>query len=561
MEWEDGPNRQSSFHESEDSASSILSQDLMSETHTDREDLMAENRRLRERLAELEDAQERLRASEERYRLLFERNLAGVLVSRPDGQIVECNDALLRILGYESREEIIGLQAWNFYFSMADRQAFVQQLQAQGALVNHEIRFRRKDGSAAHCLTNVSLLRGSHGEQILHGTIVDVSAQRRLEEQVRQTLKMEAVGRLAGGVAHDFNGLLTVIIGYSEILLSTLEESDPSRSMVREIQKAGERGARLTRHLLAFSRKQILRPQELDLNQVVAELEAMLRRVVGENITLVVTCEPTLGRIHADVGQIEQVLVTLVVNARDAMPIGGQIFLDTANVDLPGDLTHVPSEVRPGHYVRLRIRDTGQGMDEETRAHLFEPFFTTKAVGEGTGLGLAMVYGVIKQSGGHVEVESAPNQGTTITLYLPRFEIAAPEPAVQANPFTPTLRGQTVLLVEDEAGVRKLARHLLESQGLNVLDAGNGPEALALAARRPGRIDLLVTDVIMPHMSGRELADRLTGQRPDLKVLFLSGYSQDVIGNQGILPEGVAFLSKPFTPAALAEQIHSLLKG
>jgi two-component system cell cycle sensor histidine kinase/response regulator CckA len=382
-----------------------------------------------------------------------------------------------------------------------------------------------------------------------------------LEEHYRQAQKMEAVGQLAGGIAHDFNNLLTVINGYSELLLLRYLKADhPSRKYLEEIKRAGERAATLTGQLLAFSRKQILQLQIVDLNTVVAEMDKMFRRLISEDIDLDTRLAPDLAPIKADRGQVEQVLLNLVVNARDAMPQGGKLTFETANVRLDQDYADEHAEVTPGEYVLLAVSDTGIGMTEEIKARIFEPFFTTKEEGKGTGLGLATCFGIIKQSKGHIGVYSEPGLGTTFKIYLPcATETTEPIAAREESETLP--RGtETILLVEDGEAVRVLAAQLLREQGYTVLEAGNGEEALRLTeAQIEPEIHLLLTDVVMPQMGGKELADRLQAERPNLKVLFTSGYTDDAIVHHGVLEPGIAFLEKPFTASTLLRKVRQTL--
>ncbi|HXV87148.1 MAG TPA: ATP-binding protein, partial [Gemmatimonadales bacterium] len=386
----------------------------------------------------------------------------------------------------------------------------------------------------------------------------DVTNQRRLEEQCRQSQKMEAIGQLAGGVAHDFNNILTAITGYSELVLTELADDSPLRADVAEIRKAADRAAVLTRQLLAFGRKQILAPRVLNLNQLVAGLDGLLRRTLGENIDIVTQLDPDLESVRADPGQLEQVIVNLAVNARDAMPEGGKLTIETRNVDLDESyaLEHLP--VEPGRFVLLAVSDTGVGMSEDTMAHIFEPFYTTKEKGKGTGLGLATVYGIVKQSDGFIWVYSEPGQGATFKIYLPLVE-AAPEAEARAAAAAVKGGNETILLVEDEAGVRALARRVLHGLGYAVLEAGDSGAAEILAGGYDGVIHLLVTDVVLPSGGGRQLADRLVSRRPGLRVLYMSGYTQNAIVHRGILEARTAFLHKPFSPQDLAARVRQVL--
>ncbi len=377
--------------------------------------------------------------------------------------------------------------------------------------------------------------------------------------QLEQAQKMDAIGRLAGGVAHDFNNLLTVILGRSDILLKPLKPEDPTRRGIELIQRTAGRAADLTRQLLAFSRKQVLEPVVLDLNVVTAEMKDMLSRLIGEDIALLTTPTPELGRVKADRGQIEQVVMNLAVNARDAMPQGGHLIVETANVDLDTEYIRRHVGARPGPHVMLAVSDSGLGIPREIQPHIFEPFFTTKEQGKGTGLGLATVYGIVKQSGGYIEVDSAPERGTTFRIYLPRIDAVAPAPDRAGRPGAPLGGTETILLVEDEEGVRELARDILRASGYTVLEARNGPEALLLCERHQGPLDLLLTDVVMPRMSGRELAERLASLRPDLNVLYMSGYTDDAVIRHGVLGAGTAFLQKPVTPTALIQCVRDTL--
>jgi signal transduction histidine kinase/CheY-like chemotaxis protein len=383
--------------------------------------------------------------------------------------------------------------------------------------------------------------------------------QRRLEEQLIESQKMEGIGRLAGGVAHDFNNLLTAILGYAELMESQLEDDEGLRTGLREIRLAGNRAAALTRQLLAFSSRQVLQPRTLDLNTVVSEVEKTLARLIGENVTLATRLEPALWSVKADPGQLEQVLMNLAVNSRDAMPEGGTLTFETANAVLDVDFAAVHPGAPPGEYVVLIVTDTGTGMTGEVRSHAFEPFFTTKERGKGTGLGLATAYGIVKQSGGYITVDSEAGRGTTFRIYLPRVEGTAVLPGRTASSSLLSVGTETILLVEDEAGVRRLSLTVLKAQGYVVLEAASGDMALEVARSETGPIHLVVTDVVMPGMSGRELWDHLRVLRPNSRVLFMSGYTDDVIARHGVLEPGIAFLQKPFTPLGLAQKVREVL--
>jgi len=422
---------------------------------------------------------------------------------------------------------------------------------------------RHKDGSWRILESTASPVCGDDG-QVEKLVIVnrDISDRKRLEEQFRQAQKMEAIGRLSGGVAHDFNNLLGVIIGYGEILQEGLAPEHPLRRSADEILAAGRRAASLTRQLLAFSRQQVLETKVLSLNTVVSNMETMLRRLIGEDIELTSNLESSLGTVKADPGQLEQVVMNLAVNARDAMPQGGKLIIETANTEM--DETFVrryPYPVQPGLYIRLTVSDTGTGMDAATRARIFEPFFTTKEKGQGTGLGLSMVYGVVKQSGGYIDAYSELGLGTTFKIYLPRVDEAVSPSAPQPTLAT-SLRGtETILLVEDEEALRILTRNLLELCGYQVMEAKNGAEALDLSQRYPGTVDLLLTDIVMPGINGRLLADQLIQLRPNIKVVYMSGYTGQAVGAHRILDPGSIFLQKPFTRDELARKIREALDG
>jgi two-component system cell cycle sensor histidine kinase/response regulator CckA len=504
-------------------------------------------------------AQEAMRESEERYRLLFERNLAGVYRMTLVGRILECNDALARIFGYASREEVVDRDIAVLYPDTRQRRGFFEAILRERSLANYEMRGARKDGGAAWTFQNAALLADEQaGEVIVEGTVVDVTERRQLEDQLRQSQKMEGIGQLAGGIAHDFNNLLTTVLGYSDMALSQLSPHDPIRDEIEEIRKAGERASNLTRQLLAFSRKQVFDPKVVDLNALLADSSRMLARLIGEHIRFVTRLEPELGNVRADPGQIEQVIVNLVVNARDAMPDGGALTVRTENADVDAAASRRHFGVAPGRYVVMAVEDTGVGIDPETQKRIFEPFFTTKETPRGTGLGLATVYGIVSQSGGQIFVSSAPGRGATFAIYLPRVdELAAAAAAAPAG--VPHRGSETILLVDDEDAVRGLTRRCLEASGYTVLQASNAEDALEIAARFAGRLDLLLTDVIMPGASGPELSRRLTEHRPGTRVLYVSGYTDAAMASHVALDDGASFLPKPFTPDTLARKVREVL--
>jgi PAS domain S-box-containing protein len=484
-----------------------------------------------------------------------------------EGGVVDANNALERMLGYTAEElAALPLEAYTDPDDAAHARALYREL-VDNRRPPYELdhSYVAKDGSVVWAHAAVTLVRDP-GQRPTFGIAMleDVTGRRELEEQLRQSQKMEAVGRLAGGIAHDFNNLLTAIGGYTELALRrTSPAAEEIRADLGEIKRASDRAAGLTRQLLAFSRKQILQPEVLKLSDLVAEMDTMLNRLIGETIEIVtITYGPGGSYVEADPGQLEQVIVNLVVNARDAMPDGGRITIETATVDLSIAEARAKESFEAGPYVVLTVRDNGDGIEPAALARIFEPFFTTKEAGKGTGLGLATVYGIVKQSGGFVEVESAPGEGAAFRIYLPRHHglSAAVSPAALAEPVAAAQHGETILLVEDEAVVRRLAREILEQTGYVVLEAPDALEALAIAQSHPEQIDLLVTDVVMPKLNGRELAERLTRVVGDLRVLYTSGYTDSEIVQDGTLLPGTAFLQKPFTVAQLVEKVRQLLE-
>ncbi len=507
--------------------------------------------------------EEALRRSEARYRSLVQSAVYGIYRSSLEGKFLDVNPALIAMLGYNSADEVLGLDPKREVFLDPNEQSrLIKEFERSGQLENLEVRWKRKDGDAITVrLSGRAANSPEEPDQVLEIIAEDVTEQRVLEDQFRQAQKMEAVGRLAGGVAHDFNNLLMVISGYTEILLERTERTNGVYPKIEAIQQAADRATTLTRQLLAFSRKQLLELKVVDVNAIVGDMERLLRPLIGETIELITRLSSDLGRTRADAGQVEQVIMNLVVNSKDAMPNGGKITIQTANVSLDDDVRHEYSYIQPGPYVMLSVSDNGQGMDKETQARIFEPFFTTKEKSKGTGLGLSTVYGIIKQSGGYVFVQSEVGRGTTFRIYLPRVEDAA-EPLSQMRASQAASGGsETVLLVEDEESVRQLVRETLEAKGYKVLEADQGDAALQVAAAHAGTIDMLITDVVMPGMSGRELAKQLCASRPQTRVLYLSGYTEDAIVHQGVLDPGTAFLQKPFTLQMLSRKVREALRG
>jgi PAS domain S-box-containing protein len=424
--------------------------------------------------------------------------------------------------------------------------------------IGMELAGRRKDGREFPVEVSLSYIQIPEGFFAI-AFVSDISERKRLEEQFMHAQKMEAVGRLAGGVAHDFNNMLTVISGYSRMTLDELAPVDPLREYAEECLKAAERAGALTSQLLAFSRRQIMQPRIISPNAVIGQAEKMLHRLIGEDVRLVLGLQPDVGNIRADPGHVEQAIMNLAVNARDAMPLGGQLTIETANVHLDENYARSHMGVHPGEFVMIAVSDNGTGMDAATRQRIFEPFFTTKEKGKGTGLGLATVYGIVKQTGGDIWVYSEPGKGSTFKLYFPR--IADPAENTAAAP-AESFEGEreTILVVEDEKAVRDLTVRMLERLGYHILTAGGGDEAIEIAKTHPGEISLLLTDVVMPNMSGRQLADALANHRPDMKVLYLSGYTEDTIVTHGVLEQGVEFLPKPFSREVLGKKLREVLE-
>jgi two-component system, cell cycle sensor histidine kinase and response regulator CckA len=551
----------------------------MKDRTKDQDQLIEELRFLRQRVQELEAGDEdrlrvqnELKESEKKFQQFYDEAPVGYHELDPKGRITRINRKELQMLGYAAGE-MLGKPVWNFFEEEdTTRKVILAKLEGDASFHNtFERTYRRKDGSTLPVLVEDRIIRDKDGQIIgIRSTVEDITERRRTEEalrkseeQLRQWQRVEAIGRLAGGVAHDFNNLLMTIKGCSELLLGAFDRRDPRREEVEEILKAADRATALTRQLLAFGRRQVLQPQILDLNAVVLNMDKMLRRLIGEDIQLVASLDPELWSVKVDPGMIEQVVMNLAVNSRDAMPSGGKLTIETSNAVHDEEYARQHVSVQAGYYVMLAISDTGCGMDKETQSHLFEPFFTTKETGKGTGLGLSTVYGIIKQSGGNIWAYSEPGLGTTFKIYLPRVEKAAKayRPRLKTKEAGAPGGTETILLVEDEDAVRTMVSKILKNKGYTVLEARQGNEAIEICERNEGSINLMVTDVIMPHMSGRELAARLAPKRPEMRVLYMSGYPDNTIVQHGVLEPGTAFLQKPFTINALELKVREVLDG
>jgi PAS domain S-box-containing protein len=523
-------------------------------------------------LVDLRDVTERVRTrealsgSESKLRRLVDSNIVGIFFADAEGKVREANDAFLKLTGFDREDLRQGRLSWDALMPAEYAQVHeevVREVMSHGVSSPHEKAYLRKDGGLVWVLVAAAALEGG-------GTVAFVldigdrkaaeAALRSNEEQMRQSQKMEAVGRLAGGIAHDFNNLLTAINGYSDLLLNLVGEENPMRPHLEEIRKAGDRAAALTRQLLAFSRKQVVVPKVIDVNAAVTDMGNLIRRLIGENIDLKVSLDPAAGRLKADPSLVQQVVLNLAINARDAMPAGGELRIETFPTALGRDAAGFHLKAAPGPYVAIAVKDNGTGMDDAIKEHLFEPFFSTKEKGKGTGLGLSTVYGIVKQFGGAIRVESRPDKGSAFTVYFPRIEEKV---SVAAEPAVPRENGskgdETILLVEDEEAVRKLARTILEDKGYTVVTAADGSEALRYFEAHRDGICLLLTDVVMPGMSGRELAEHVLDARPGIRVIFMSGYTEDAAVQRGIHNARVAFIAKPFSPEGLLLAVRETL--
>ncbi|MGB0036620.1 MAG: CHASE4 domain-containing protein [Candidatus Acidiferrales bacterium] len=509
-------------------------------------------------LEDLENTESDRHEGRTRLGVMVENMPAVLWTTDTDLRFTSSMGAGLEALGLK-KNEIVGKSLFEYF--RTDDPEFAPIVAHRKALAGESVTYEQ-EWERRIFESHVQPLHSSEGDLLgVIGVALDITDRKHLADQLRQSQKMQAVGELAGGVAHDFNNLLMVVKGHAEMLSDRMDEKSPLRTHVEQVQKAADRAASLTRQLLAFSRKQVLQPRVLDLNEVVQGMIQMFSRVMGGNIELTFVPGMKLSRVKADPGQVEQVLLNLVVNARDAMPDGGRITIETANVELDRAFAAKHSAMEPGRYVMMMVTDTGCGMDQQTQSRIFEPFFTTKSQGRGTGLGLATVYGVVKQSGGFIWVYSEVNRGTTFKVYLPEVTEKAEKRAPETGVTAPPPGNETILFVEDEESVRILVREYLEAIGYRVLEAADGVQALEIAGAQRGPIHLLITDVVMPRVSGRELATQLAPTRPDLKVLYISGYTDDSVFRHGVLEGGVAFLQKPFNLKALAQKIREVLEG
>jgi two-component system cell cycle sensor histidine kinase/response regulator CckA len=509
---------------------------------------------------EIKRNEQALRRSEARYRSLVQSSVYGIYRSSLEGRFLDVNPALITMLGYGSAEEVLLLDPEKDVFEQPEEHArLIEEFRSTGRMDGFEVKWKRKDGRPITVrISGRAVSSADEPADVLEAIAEDVTERRVLEDQFRQAQKMEAVGRLAGGVAHDFNNLLMVISGYTEVILTKLDVDHPLHEKGRAIQQAADRATTLTRQLLAFSRKQLLELKVVDVNAIVQDMERLVQPLIGEDVQLTTNLAREAVHTRADAGQLEQVLMNLVVNAKDAMLSGGKLTIQTQNLVVDESHRRGQTFILPGQYVILSVSDTGMGMDKETQSRIFEPFFTTKEKGKGTGLGLSTVYGIVKQSGGYVMVQSEKGHGTTFNIYLPRVEATAEQNVVQA-PRAAAGGSETVLLVEDEESVRQLVRETLQAKGYKVVEAENGEAGVAAAAKYEGKIHMVITDVVMPGMGGRELVKRLAESRPETKVLYLSGYTEDAIVNEGTIESGTAFLQKPFTLQNLSRKVREVL--
>jgi len=519
------------------------------------------NKNLHQEIEKNEKSKEDLRKSEERYRAYFEENIAGAYISSPQGQLITCNREYLRIFGFADKRQARDTDLTDIYNIKEDREKFLEALLKNRQVTGYETTFKRTDGTLVHLIENAAAVFDEKGNlKHIRGFLLDVTEKRSLESQLIQTQKMESIGRLAGGVAHDFNNMLNVILGHTDLALDKVDITAPLYNNLKQIRKAASHSADITKQLLGFARKQTISPRALDLNQTIEATLKMLRRLIGEDIDLLWQPAPTLWPVKIDPSQVDQILANLCVNAGDAIAERGKITIETGMKTFDKAYCADHAGFVPGDFVLLAVSDNGCGMDQVTLANLFEPFYTTKGVGKGTGLGLSTVYGIVKQNNGFINVYTEPEKGTTFHIYLPRHGDKTARVPEKTSAYLPTGKGETILIVEDEDAILELLQTMLLQLGYTVLAESSPGRALDLARDHDGRIHLLITDVVMPEMNGRELAGQLTAIYPKIKLLFMSGYTANVIAHQGVLDKGVHFIQKPFSMQDIAAQVHASLR-
>ena len=526
------------------------------------EEIQAINRQLQTEIGERQTAEETLLRSREKYKTLTENIDVGIYRNTvgSKGKFIEVNPALVRMFRYPSKEDLLNTPVSGLYQNPADRRTFNRRMLQDGFVKDEELQLIRKDKSHFTASVSAVVVRDDQGKvKYFDGIIEDITVRKRLEEQLRQSQKMEAVGRLSGGIAHDFNNLLTSIIGYSEISRMKLPAENPVNDFLKQILRAADHAKDLIQQLLAFSRKAMVQPRVINLNQVINDFRRILQRVLGENIRFEFRPQKDLGNVRVDPSQVEQIVMNLAVNSRDAMPNGGRLSIASLNTDLDAETVKQYPYVKPGRYVLLAVSDTGCGMTSEELSHVFEPFFTTKKKVGGTGLGLSTVYGIVKQNSGYINVYSEPDRGTTVKIYLPRVDDPADPPAPPLKSTSLPPGDETILIVEDEQAVREIASKVLRECGYRVETASSGEEALQIWKKAKRGFDLLLSDVVLPNVNGLQLAGKLREQQPSLKVLFMSGYAEDVVLPENRFPEDTEFIQKPFTSAALAHKIRRVL--
>ncbi|MCF8112321.1 MAG: response regulator [Desulfotignum sp.] len=519
------------------------------------------NTNLQQEINKHKKSQQALQKSEERYRAYFEENIAGAYISSPAGRLIACNREYLRIFGFSDRRQALDTALTDIYSIKADRQKFLESLLKNGRVSGYETTFKKTDGTLVHLIENAAAVFDENGNlQHIRGFLLDVTEKRSLEAQLIQTQKMESIGRLAGGVAHDFNNMLNVILGHTELALDKVDPSAPLHNNLQQIRKAASHSADITKQLLGFARKQTISPKALDLNETVEGMLKMMRRLIGEDIDLLWQPAKRLWPVKIDPSQVDQILANLCVNARDAVTEAGRITIETGMKTFDRSYCADHPGFVPGDFVMLAVSDNGCGMDPETQANLFEPFYTTKGVGKGTGLGLSTVYGIVKQNKGFINVYTKLGKGASFHIYLPRHGDETRQIKEGSAAQMPLGNGETILIVEDEKAILELLEAMLLQLGYSVVTASLPSRALALAKEHDGLIHLLITDVVMPEMNGRELARQIKALYPQIRLLFMSGYTANVIAHQGVLDQGVQFIQKPFSMQKIAARVDTALK-